>query len=86
MWTKTLLGFFLGLALSLSLGLNLVLLVPWPRPVGLTVAYLGGFFLLAGYQTWVFCAPDLRPLLRWSLPTLVATAGLNAWALMGAAV
>jgi hypothetical protein len=83
MWIRTWIGLFLGLPLSLSLTMNAVLLVPWSRPIGLLFGYLGGFFVLTGYQTWVYCAPDLSALLRWSLPVLVVTAGLNAWALAG---
>ena len=83
MWIRTCIGLFLGLPLTLSLTTNAVLLVPWSRPLGLLVGYLGGFFVLTGYQTWVYCASELSVLLRWSLSVLVVTAGLNAWALAG---
>lgn len=81
MWTRTVLGLLLGLLLSTSLALNFLLIVPWSRPVGLLVGFLSGFFCLAGCQTWVYCAPDVKAVLRWSLPLLALTAGLNAWAL-----
>lgn len=82
MWTRTLLGFLLGLLLSMSFAVNAVLLVPWSRSLGLLVGILAGFFVWAGYLTWVYCAPDLKVVLRWSLPGLALTAGLSAWAFM----
>lgn len=83
MWTRTLLGLLLGLLFSVSLSLNALLIVPWPRSLGMLVGLLAGFFTLAGYQTWVYCAPDLKFVVRWSLPVLLLTASLNAWALLG---
>lgn len=83
MGTRTLLGLLLGVLLATSLSLNAVLIVPWARSLGLLVGFLSSFFWLAGFQTWVYCAPDSKVVLRWSLPVLALTAGLNAWALLG---
>ncbi|MEO0593886.1 MAG: hypothetical protein AAFZ38_09925 [Myxococcota bacterium] len=83
MWKKTLLGFPLGLVLTFSVGLTLVLVPPWPRPLALLIAYLGGFFVLAGFQTWVYCTPTWKPLIRFTAITLTVTIGLNVWALLG---
>ncbi|MEM1025413.1 MAG: hypothetical protein AAGD10_12050 [Myxococcota bacterium] len=60
-----------------------MLVVPVPRPVGMVVAFIGGFLVLAGVQTWAYCAPEFPRLLRWVVLTLGITFGLNAWAYLG---
>ncbi|MEO0812156.1 MAG: hypothetical protein AAFY60_04775, partial [Myxococcota bacterium] len=76
-------GFFLGLAVTISVSVLAVFVVP-SRPVGLLFGFIGGFFIWAGFQTWVYCSPSLRPVVIWSVPLLIATGGLNAWIYLGA--
>lgn len=74
----------MGLALSMSFGLVAVVVVPWPRAIGLLTGFIGGFIVLAGVQTWFYCDPSLKKVLRWSVPALAIMAALDAWALWGA--
>jgi len=83
MWMRTLLGVLLGALVALSLGINLILLCPGSRSSALLVSFIAGFFVLAGVQTWVFCAPRVRVVLLWTIPVLISSLVMNAWSLLG---
>lgn len=83
MWTRTALGILLGTLLALSLGTNLILIFSGSRPSAFLVSYIAGFFVLAGVQTWVFCAPRLHFVLLWIAPAQILSLALNACWLWG---
>ncbi len=79
LWSKTLIGLFLGFLFSMSLFMNVGFAAPLPKDVFLLIAVLGGFTLWSILISWFYCVRSIKK------PTLVCLAGfavtavINVW-------
>ena len=77
MWSRTLVGFLIGLLLSISLVLNINLLIPLAEDTMLLVGLLLAFPIWTGVLVWCYGMPSTKTAMKKTLLALVPMVGLN---------